>query len=384
MRVAFCIRKDYLTLRGGDTFQLLKTKEHLEKRYRLSIAVITDPEKIKKGAFDICHIFNLQTEEATSRFMEACKQEKIRVALSPIFWDLSYAISYEFLLKYKIYSISEKKIKIIKAFLEKNTPFFAQRRFFTPAFKRYVAGILAAADCLLPNSSEELAILAAFANLEPASLMRKSRVVVNSASESPDEAGGRDVHTVADLPDRYVLQVARVSPEKNQYSLIKALMRDTDIPIVLVGDTTDSPRYYQETRKIAERRDNVHFAGMIDHERLGYYYRKASLHVLPSLRESPGLVSLEALVNGCKVVVSSEPFCPFKTYFAGIATPVNPLDLDSIRAGVLDELEKERDMEEIKGQVKERFSWEIAARETYGAYETVMGGKQERELSHFE
>ncbi|NIS74275.1 MAG: glycosyltransferase [Deltaproteobacteria bacterium] len=372
MRVAFCIRKDYLTLRGGDTFQLLKTKEHLEKGYHLSIAVITDPEEIKKGAFDICHIFNLQTEEATSRFMEACKQEKIRVALSPIFWDLSYAISYELLLKYKIYGISEKKVKIAKAFLEKNNPFFPQRRFFTTAFKRYVAEMLAAADCLLPNSSEELAILAAFANLEPASLMRKSRVVVNSASDSPDGAGEQDVDTVADLPDRYVLQVARVSPEKNQYSLIKALMRDTDIPIVLVGDTADSPRYYQETRKIAERRENVLFAGMIDNERLGYYYRKASLHVLPSLRESPGLVSLEALVNGCKIVVSSEPFCPFKTYFAGIATSVNPLDINSIRAGVLGELGKERNMEEIKEQVKEKFSWKNAARETYGAYEKAV------------
>jgi glycosyltransferase involved in cell wall biosynthesis len=372
MKVAFCIRKSYLTLRGGDTFQLLKTKEQLEKMYHLSIAVITEPEEIKKGKFDICHIFNLQTEEETSRFMETCKREKIGTALSPIFWDLSYAISYEFLLKYKTYDISEKKVKLVKALLEKNNLFFFKRRYFTHAFKRYIAGMLTAADCLLPNSSEELEILAAFSKLERSSLTRKSSVVVNCASASAYDIRGPVNDTLPELPDRYILQVARINPAKNQYSLIKALMWDSEIPIVFVGDREDSPKYYRETMKMAEKRGNVHYAGKIEHESLGYYYRKAALHVLPSLRESPGLVSLDALVNGCKIVVSSELFCPFKTYFDGIATPVNPLDLHSIREGVLEELARERNMEEIKEEVKEKFSWENAARKTFGAYNSIV------------
>ncbi|MCU9809873.1 hypothetical protein LEQ06_18000 [Paraclostridium sp. AKS46] len=73
MKVAFCIREDYLDKKGGDTIQLLKTKESLEKIYNIKTVVITNPKTIKEENPDICHIFNLQTKEITEQFMYESK-----------------------------------------------------------------------------------------------------------------------------------------------------------------------------------------------------------------------------------------------------------------------------------------------------------------------
>ena len=88
-----------------------------------------------------------------------------------------------------------------------------------------------------------------------------------------------------------------------------------------------------------------------------------------SFRESPGLVSLEALSQGCPVVVSDERFAPIYTYFAnndGVEV-TNPLNLSSIRSAIL----KSYDKSDVKFDV-ERFSWVNVANQTYEAYKSLI------------
>ena len=86
MLVNFAIRKDYLTNRGGDTFQLLKTIEYLEKYGDIHCKIVSDPEKIDSN-LDILHIFNLQNASFAYTMEQAAKKKKAKVVISPIVWE---------------------------------------------------------------------------------------------------------------------------------------------------------------------------------------------------------------------------------------------------------------------------------------------------------
>jgi glycosyltransferase involved in cell wall biosynthesis len=120
------------------------------------------------------------------------------------------------------------------------------------------------------------------------------------------------------------------------------------------------------------QRGNVFFLGEIPNKDIHIFYRHALVHVLPSLRESPGLVSLEALANGCKIVVSNNMFAPCDTYFKGMASFCNPLSAKDIRDKILQEIKTERDSLQNIETIKSQFSWKNTAEETYKAYCSIL------------
>lgn len=84
MNIVFGIREDYAINRGGDTFQMLKTKEYLEKYEDIGeIRVVTTPNELI-GKIDILHVFNLQTTQLTYSLIRKAKEMQAKVVLSPI------------------------------------------------------------------------------------------------------------------------------------------------------------------------------------------------------------------------------------------------------------------------------------------------------------
>src|SRR5690349_1458825 len=63
-------------------------------------------------------------------------------------------------------------------------------------------------------------------------------------------------------------------------------------------------------------------------EELPALYRRARVHALPSLRESPGLATLEAALEGCRCVVGIH--APVEEYFGDEAFVCDPEDEASI------------------------------------------------------
>src|SRR2546422_501117 len=87
MRVLFQNRSDVLTKQGGDTTQMLKTREGLE---RLGVKVDLALEPIQDyGPFDLVHLFNIQTFLETRPQMERAKAAGKPVALSTIWWRMN-------------------------------------------------------------------------------------------------------------------------------------------------------------------------------------------------------------------------------------------------------------------------------------------------------
>lgn len=376
--IAFCIRKDYQTRIGGDSIQLLKTKKYLENMGNLNIEVVTDPEVLSGKQYDLCQIFNMQVEGPTRRLIDICKRKGMAVALSPIFWNSGLALANTLLAGYLgCRRISRTRLVIAEGILKLLSPVIGTPRFFTRGYREdYVFCVLRDADIVLPNSTEELEILSAYPGVNAEGLKRKSFVVFNGVDIGLDNdpqggAIGVSVARKYGLPERYVLQVGRIEPVKNQMTLLQAL-HGVDIPIVFLGNQQASRGYFHGVRKLADKRGNVRFVERVAHEEMKHIYRRAVLHALPSLQETTGLASLEALASGCRAVVSSRGYCPYDTYFNGVCTPVDPLDTGSVREGVLKEMKMERDMDEIKRHVNEKFSWTVSAKQTFDAYKNLL------------
>lgn len=120
-----------------------------------------------------------------------------------------------------------------------------------------------------------------------------------------------------DLPERYILFVGNVKPNKNLISLIKSYERvKKDLgttKLLIVGHkggfiAQDSEVFeYIETRDI---RFDIHFTGFVEDEDLSEIYRNAEVFVFPSKYEGFGLPPLEAMATGCPTIVSRDASLP--------------------------------------------------------------------------
>ncbi|WP_375604953.1 glycosyltransferase [Flavobacterium davisii] len=365
MKVAFCIREDYDTRGGGDVVQMLKTKFFLEKDFNdVQIEIVNSPEKLN-SSFDICHIFNYSTYKITNDYFVKAKNLNLKIASSPIYWDYKI-LAYALFSKLGFHKLNKFilgfEIKVVAIF----NFLFATNVLTTNKFKKRIIFFLSNSNVVLPNSEEEMDLLCQFVRKNKENINYK--VALNASDSKQSINTNIDIFSTYKIPNDFILQVGRIEPIKNQLSIVKALFDRKEIPIVFIGAFSHK-EYTKELKKQASKRGNVFFINEIPHSDIYEFYKKAKLHILPSLRESPGLVSLEAISMGCEVIVSKFPYSPYETYFRKYAYVIDPLDVDSIKKKILEVLENKflRNKE-----YSDEFSWEVTACQTYEAYKSLM------------
>lgn len=105
------------------------------------------------------------------------------------------------------------------------------------------------------------------------------------------------------VPQRYILAVGRLVPEKGFQDLIAAFRRaDSPYKLVIVGAADHADAFSAELMRSAD--DRVIFAGRRPRHDLAPLYRHAGLFVLPSYHEGHPIVALEALQARAPVVLS--------------------------------------------------------------------------------
>jgi glycosyltransferase involved in cell wall biosynthesis len=122
----------------------------------------------------------------------------------------------------------------------------------------------------------------------------------------------------------YVLNVAFLSPIKNQLNLIKALA-GTKYKLVLIGILDRDLPYLEQCREAAGK--NVHFIGTLPpgSDLLKSAYAGARVFALPSRTEVMPLTLMEAATAGCRLVASSQvPIQPWMTDFVEMPNPEQP------------------------------------------------------------
>lgn len=130
----------------------------------------------------------------------------------------------------------------------------------------------------------------------------KDSLHVDNAVYIPNFVESKLLHQGNFQNDFHLLFVGRLSKEKGVACLLRAMPRilsiypDTFLTIVGDGPERQNLEFLSHSLKMSE---HICFAGTIENERLGEYYRKAAVCVLPSLwMENCPISGLEALSFG--------------------------------------------------------------------------------------
>lgn len=375
MRVLMTIRDDAQSTLGGDTIQMLKTKAALET---LGVTVETRPAGHVDGAgsFDLAHVFNIQTAESSWAAFRALEDRGLPIVLSSIYWDMldhwfEFAVEQKAMWRTLARTLGKAPARrVYVAWQRSKAPrtqvWQLQRRMLERALR------------VLPNSQSESELLAATYRLNE-DFQRRVHVVPNgidTALYDPAPAPSQafiDRYGVRD----FVLEIGAISPVKNQLGLIQALY-DLPVPIVIVGQPAPKmPEYAQQCKALGAQRDRsapsgnkVIFIDRLPHDELPGLYALAAVHALPSWRETPGLVSLEAAAAGCRIVTTS--IGSTRDYFGDMAHYCYPDDHRSIRQAVEAALAEPRSPR-LREHVLRHFNWRRAGQETLAAYQSVLG-----------
>jgi glycosyltransferase involved in cell wall biosynthesis len=171
-----------------------------------------------------------------------------------------------------------------------------------------------------------------------------------------------------DLPERFILFVGNLYPQKNFATLVRAFSRVKDaIPhqLVVVG----RPRYKFEgdvnliqELGLTSRVDFLHF---VRNDDMPLIYNLADCFVYPSVYESFGLAQLEAMACGCPVIGANAGAIPEVTDGAAILfAPHSPDELSQAILKVTCEPKVREHLVERGLKRSMEFTWERTARQT--------------------
>jgi glycosyltransferase involved in cell wall biosynthesis len=208
------------------------------------------------------------------------------------------------------------------------------------------------------------------------------RVVPLGVDATP--AGPADVERVRrrhGLPERFVLFVGTLEPRKNLRRLVAAVAAVADLggadggtrlPLIVAG-----PPGWGDGAPAA--RADVRFLGFVPAADLPGLYAAASVFAYPSELEGFGLPVAEAMAQGTPVVTSAGRST--EEVAGGAAVLVDPLDVDSIAAGLREALDRRAELGPAGRRRAAELSWERAADRTLAVYREAAGNGSGRVVS---
>ena len=165
-------------------------------------------------------------------------------------------------------------------------------------------------------------------------------------------------------PTFSVFMAGRYSPVKNQLAVLQAC-RALDVPVVFAGMVDEGAgQYLLALRKELGEWRGARFFGRLQGAQLWGRYRAAHVHVQPSLFESFGLSTWEALAAGCNIAATANGWG--KIIFAQHGSICEP-EAESIRAAIQYELRLPRNRHGFRPP-----TWEQASRALIRVYREVL------------
>jgi glycosyltransferase involved in cell wall biosynthesis len=182
--------------------------------------------------------------------------------------------------------------------------------------------------------------------------------------------------------DQRIVCVARISPYKDQATLVAAIARpelaERDLRLILVGPQ-DDPAYTTYLRQLAEREgveDRLEIADRMDFDRLPELYRSAAVVAAPSLAEGMPLALLEAMSSGRPVVASAIAQHLEIGPDAGVTfVPAgDPGAMSAAIARLLDDVQaRVHAAADARRAAVERYSWDAVAEQFEQLYRDLIG-----------
>lgn len=366
MNILFQSRKTLYSAPGGDTTQILKTKEFLEKLgMKVDISLELTPDVSK---YDIVHVFNLMRPQELYLQVKNAKKYGKKVALSTIYGPYE---EYEKKARGGILQVlnnmlSITQIEYLKVIARAVLNFEFSKGtlvYLLNGHKRLQKKIIRMVDVFLPNSDSEMLRVAKDFHLNEYNYVAVANAVDTNKFNYEKVSIDPELEKYRDC----VLCVSRIEGRKNQLNIIRAC-KDLPYTFVFIGKPGPNFKKYFEQCK-NEANNNTFFLGQIEHEKLPQFYKLSKVHILASWMETPGLSSLEAGIMKTNVVVTKKG--DTEDYFQQYAFYCEPDDLDSIRKAVIKAYETPFNEDFLK-RILENYTWEDTARQTLSGYLSVL------------
>lgn len=176
-------------------------------------------------------------------------------------------------------------------------------------------------------------------------------------------------------PDRYILYLGTLEPRKNIVSIIEAFSAIApDVPhhLVIAGESGWLESNIKRAVIKSSARAKIHQIGHVTEEEKKLLYQGAELFIYPSFYEGFGFPPLEALLAGTPVITSYNSSLP--EVAGDYATMVNPYDVAELAQVMMEQLRDKPKVEErIINEIKQRFSWNAAAKQTLAVLHEAAG-----------
>ncbi|GGA36409.1 glycosyl transferase [Pelagibacterium lentulum] len=155
-------------------------------------------------------------------------------------------------------------------------------------------------------SNQRIAIAPGLAKRLDAKFGRSFVYIPNPAPQALPGDGGDVLARYGLSAHKYILNVARIVPEKRQLDLIAAFIaaKRDGWKLVLAGGSDHGGDYAQSVERAAAGDPDIILAGRLSGAPLGALYNDAGLFVLPSSHEGLPLVLLEAMTAHLPLLVS--------------------------------------------------------------------------------
>jgi len=357
MKVAFISRSTLFSVPGGDTRQMEKTAEYLNKK-SVDTDILLSNAAIDYSKYDLLHFFNI-TRPAD--IMKHIQLSGTPFVVSPIFVEYGHINENNKGLLWQMISsfFSPNSLLYLKTIARWifNGEKIISNRYILHGHTNSIKWIAKRAACLLPNSENEMQ------RFKAAFLDCPYHVVPNGVDT---ELAAKNIKPDEEYKDA-VICIGMFEPRKGQLSLIQAL-NNTKYKVFLHGKPPPNHQsYYQKCMDAAG--DNIHIRGRLDSDALYNIYANAKVHVLPSYFETTGLVSLEAAVMGCNIVVTDKG--DQRNYFGDDAWYCEPGDPDSIKKAV-DAAFNAPYNTTLRDRILKEYTWQRAAEETLKVYKQVL------------
>lgn len=107
-------------------------------------------------------------------------------------------------------------------------------------------------------------------------------------------------------PNHYILQVAAIVPDKGVHLLVEAYEKlETDLPLVIVGDTPYMTEYKAKVQNTKDPR--IRFLGYVYGQEYRELLANCRLYIHPLLVDGTSPALLQAMAYGCCVIASDLP-----------------------------------------------------------------------------
>lgn len=185
-----------------------------------------------------------------------------------------------------------------------------------------------------------------------------------------------------DAEDPFVLlYCGRVNGPREQKGIdvllhsLPMILRHHDVLVNIVG-TGGRLEYYRQLAAELSVRDNVNFVGFVEHQHMPSQYARADLFVLPSRRESFGLVLAEAMACGLPVVSTTTGAIP-EVIDDGVTGLLVPPEDPHALADAINSLVSDPEQRRAMGiagrqRVEKYFTWDKVAERVLEGYYSIL------------